>query len=225
MGRPRAPARPRAPSRPKLAGTLSPAVLPHHDLADGGVLSALEYAGADLAGQEAAAVEIDQCRFRSTALTGTELDRAVISDSVFESCDLANLRAQDCGLLRVAVSGSRMTGLSWAGGGVRETVLSSCRMDLVSFRFTVFKHTVFTDCRLSQADFTGADLRGARFEGCDLSGAQFSGAQMTGTRFAGCTLDGISGVTSMRGAIVTGADALALAYSLASALGISIEDG
>jgi uncharacterized protein YjbI with pentapeptide repeats len=211
--------------RPRLPGSLRPAAFPLHDLSDGGVLQALEYAGADLAGRDVAAVEIDQCRFQGTALTGTELDRAVISDSVFESCDLANLRAQDCGLLRVAVSGSRMTGLSWAGGGVRETVFSSCRMDLVSFRFATFKHAVFTDCRLSQAEFSSADLRGARFERCDLSGAQFSGAQMTGTRFADCTLDGINGVTSMRGAIVFRADALALAYSLASALGISIEDG
>jgi uncharacterized protein YjbI with pentapeptide repeats len=217
--------RPRAPAGPRLPGSLSPAAFPLHDLLDGGVLLAVEYAGADLAGRDAAAVEIDQCRFRNTAFVGTELDRAVISDSAFESCDLANIRAQDCGLLRVTVSGSRMTGLSWAGGGVRETAFGSCRMDLVSFRFTTFKHAVFTDCRLTQADFTGADLRGARFERCDLSGTQFSQAQMTGTRFAGCTLDGINGVISMRGAIVAGVDALALAYSLASALGISIEDG
>jgi uncharacterized protein YjbI with pentapeptide repeats len=217
--------RPREPLRPRLPGTLGPAVLPLHDLRDGGVLLALEYAGADLAGRDVAAVEIDQCRFRSTSFTGTELDRAVICDCAFESCDLANIRAMDCGLLRVTVSGSRMTGLSWAGGSVRETALRSCRMDLASFRFTTFKHAVFTDCRLTQADFTAADLRGARFERCDLSGAQFSQAQMTGTRFAGCTLDGINGVASMRGAIVAGADALALAYSLASALGISIEDG
>jgi uncharacterized protein YjbI with pentapeptide repeats len=216
--------RPRAPARPKLPGTLSPAVFPQHDLSDGGVLSALEYAGADLAGRDAAAIEIDQCRFRSTALTGTELDRAVISDCLLESCDLANMRGKECGLLRVMASGCRMTGLSWAGGSVRETVFGSCRMDLVSFRFATFKHTVFTDCRLTQAEFTGADLRGARFERCDLSGAQFSQAQMTGTRLAGCTLDGINGVTSMRGAIVDRADALALAYSLASALGISIEE-
>ena len=67
-------------------------------------------------------------------------------------------------------------------------------------------------------------LRGARFEGCDLTGAQFSGARMTGTRLARCELTGISGVTSMRGAIVTSADAVALAFILAGALGITIED-
>ncbi len=83
---------------------------------------------------------------------------------------------------------------------------------------------MFTGCRMEQADFADADLRGARFEGCDLTGAQFSGARMTGTRFARCDLTGIAGVTSMRGAVITSADAVALAFILAAALGITIED-
>ena len=37
-------------------------------------------------------------------------------------------------------------------------------------------------------------------------------------------LDGVGGVTSFRGAVVTSGDALGLAYTLASALGITIED-
>jgi hypothetical protein len=47
---------------------------------------------------------------------------------------------------------------------------------------------------------------------------------MEGTRLSDCTLDGVGGVTSMRGAIVTSRDAIGLAYTLASALGIRIED-
>jgi uncharacterized protein YjbI with pentapeptide repeats len=107
---------------------------------------------------------------------------------------------------------------------VRETVFSGCGMDMSSFRFSVFKRVVFADCKLRHADFQEADLRGARFERCDLTAAQFSKAQMEGTRFAHCTLAGLNGVTSLRGAIVTSEDALGLAYSLAGALGITIED-
>ena len=97
-------------------------------------------------------------------------------------------------------------------------------MDMSSFRFSALKSVVFADCKLMQADFQEADLRSARFEHCDLSGAQFSKAQMEGTRFSDCTLDGINGVMSLRGSIVKSRDALALAYSLASALGIKVED-
>jgi uncharacterized protein YjbI with pentapeptide repeats len=117
-----------------------------------------------------------------------------------------------------------MTGLSWAEGSMRETTLEGCRMDMASFRFSAFKGVVFTDCKLTQADFQEADLRGARFEHCDLSGIQFSGAQMEGTRISDCILDAINGVTSLKGAIIKSRDAVALTYSLASALGIKIED-
>jgi uncharacterized protein YjbI with pentapeptide repeats len=117
-----------------------------------------------------------------------------------------------------------MTGLSWLDGTIRDVTFANCRIDLASFRSSRFKDVVFTGCRMEQADFGEADLRGARFEGCDLTGGQFSGAQLAGTRFADCVLAGIGGVTSMRGAIIKGADALALTYILADALGIKIED-
>jgi uncharacterized protein YjbI with pentapeptide repeats len=117
-----------------------------------------------------------------------------------------------------------MTGLSLIDDDLRDMTFSGCRIDLSSFRSTKFDDVVFTDCRMEQADFTEADLRGVRFEGCDLTGAQFTGAQMTGARLSRCDLTGIGGVTSMRGAIVTSSDAVALAFILAGALGITIED-
>jgi uncharacterized protein YjbI with pentapeptide repeats len=214
----------RQPAVPKLPASLTSAKLPDDDLRDDGVYLSLEYVDADLSKRDVASVEIDQCRFKTVNFGQTELDRALISDSVFEGCDLANLRGCDCSIVRAALSGSRMTGLVWAEGSVREAVLDGCRMDMASFRFSTFKNVVFSDCKLMQADFQEADLRGARFERCDLTAAQFSKAQMEGTRFADCTLDGVNGVTSLRGSIITSRDALALAYSLAGALGITIED-
>ena len=83
---------------------------------------------------------------------------------------------------------------------------------------------VFTECRLDQANFGDANLSGARFINCDLTGAQFSGATLAGTRFTGCDLTALSGVTSMRGAIITSSDAFTLARIFADALGIKIED-
>lgn len=209
---------------PKLPASLSAARLPEDDLQDGGVYLSLEFADLDLAGRDVASVEIDRCRYRNVSFGQAKLDRALICDSVFDRCDLANLQARDCSLLRVAVSGSRMTGLSWAEGSVREVTFDTCRMDLASFRFSTLKGVVFTGCKLTQADFHEADLRGARFDSCDLTGAQFSKAQMEGTRFADCNLTGLNGVTSLKGATVQSRDALALTYAVAGALGITIED-
>lgn len=214
----------RRPASPKLPGTLRLAKMPDDDLKDDGVYLSLEYEDIDLAKRDAVSVEIDQCRYKNVSLGETELDRGLVSDSMFEGCDLANLRARDCSLVRVTLSGCRMTGLSWAGGGVREVEFSNCRMDMASFRFSMFKNVLFSGCKMEQTDFQEADLRGAHFERCDLSGAQFSKAQMEGTRFSDCSLAGINGVLSLRGAIVSSRDALALTYCLAGALGIKIED-
>ncbi|HUZ25200.1 MAG TPA: pentapeptide repeat-containing protein [Streptosporangiaceae bacterium] len=214
----------RQPASPRLAAALTVAKFPEDDLKDNGIYLSLEYADADLAGRDVASVEVDQCRYTNVKFAQTELDRGLISDSVFERCDLANLRARECALLRVAVSASRLTGMSWAEGSVREVTFDSCRMDMASFRFSALKGVVFTGCKLQDADFQEADLRTARFENCDLTGAQFSSAQMEGTRFAGCDLAGLNGVTSLKGAIIRSRDAMALTYSLAGALGIRIED-
>jgi uncharacterized protein YjbI with pentapeptide repeats len=216
--------RPSVPAGPKLPASLSPAKLPEDDLKDDGVYLSLEYENIDLANRSVASIEIDQCRFKTVNFGQSELDRALISDVVFQGCDFANLRARDCSLVRVSLTGSRVTGMSWVEGSVRDAVFDGCRMDLASFRFSNFKSVVFTDCKLAQADFQEADLRGARFERCDLTGAQFSKAQMEGARLSDCRLDGIGGVLSLQGTIVGSRDALGLAYTLASALGITIED-
>ena len=212
------------PTVPKLPASLTAAKLPDDDLRDEGVCLSLEYVDADLSKRDVASVEIDRCRFKTVNFGQTELDRALISDSVFEGCDFANLRTRDCSLTRVSLASSRMTGVSWIQGSLRQVTFEGCRMDMASFRFSQFKSVVFSGCRLAQADFQEADLRGARFDRCDLTSAQFSKAQMEGTRFADCGLDGLNGVTSLRGSIITGRNALALVYSLAGALGITIED-
>ena len=217
-------AAPRLPAAPDLPAGLKAAALPGNDLDDGAICELLAYADADLSGRQAAGAEIEACTFANVNLSQGKLRRGLIRDVRFERCDLANLRALDSSLTRVELLASRMTGLSLTGDDLRDVRFDGCRVDLSAFRMSKFADVLFTGCRMAQADFTEADLRGARFEDCDLTGAQFSGARMTGTRFARCDLTEIGGVTSMRGAVITSGDAVTLAYILAGALGITIED-
>jgi uncharacterized protein YjbI with pentapeptide repeats len=123
----------------------------------------------------------------------------------------------------VEVTASRLTGLHWIDGMLRDVTFRDCRMDLPVFRFTSFKDVAFFDCNLARVDFTNADLRGAHFTGCDLTGAQFAQADAQGARFTRCELAGLGSVTSLRGAVITGNDLVPLAHMLAAALGIVIE--
>jgi uncharacterized protein YjbI with pentapeptide repeats len=177
----------------------------------------------DLDDRTAETVEFRQSRFRRASLAGSQLQRVRFADCLVEASDWSNLRGDGGTFERVKIVDSRMTGLAWADGLLRDAAFSGCKLDLSNWRFATFDVAAFTDCNLAGADFTSADLRGASFVRCDLSGAQFSNATMEGARFRGCELAGIGGMTSWAGAIVHEDDLLVLAHTMAAALGIAVQ--
>jgi uncharacterized protein YjbI with pentapeptide repeats len=214
----------REPAAPDIPDDLTETSLPEAEFDNGVVQVGVAVSDVDVSGREAAGAELDQCRYTAVNFASVQMRRATIRDVEFERCDLANLLARDCSLIRVAVHASRMTGAALLASTMGDVAFHDCRMDLASFSGSKFTNVTFTNCRLDQANFGEADLSGVRFDQCDLSGAQLSGATLTGATFTGCDLTGISGVTSLRGAIITSSDALTLARVFAEALGITIED-
>jgi hypothetical protein len=194
-----------------------------HDLETESTFSALAYMNIDLSGRQADSVEFARCHFKAATLTGSRLTRPRFSDCLIENSDWSNLHGRGGAIDRARLTASRLTGLAWIDGLLRDVAFDTCKLDLTNWRHTRFTAVAFTDCNLTGADFTDADLRGASFTRCDLTGAQFSSATMTGTRFRGCELAGIGGVTSWTGAVVHQDDLLELAHILANALGIVVE--
>lgn len=215
--------RTRTPQPPQIPAFLEPATLPEHDLEPEAIFYRLAFE-LNLTGRVADVVVFDQCRFQGADLSGTVLERARFTHCHIDRSNFANVRAEKSALQCARFTASRLTGLHWPDGTLRDVVISGCRADLAAFRFTTFRRVVFEDCNLAGADFSHADLSGTRFLDCDLTGAQFSQATMTGAYFRGCTLTGVGGITSFAGARITGHDLIALSYTLASALGIEIGD-
>lgn len=198
-------------------------MLPDHDLEDEATFRNVAFQ-VDLSGRSAELVEFDRCRFHRADLGGIALERARLVDCLLERTNLANMRADKSTMQRVRIGSSRMTGLHWVDGVLRDVTVAECRADMAVFPFTNFRQVRFENCNLTRADFQNADLSGAQFVNCDLTGAQFSHATMTGARFHGCTLVGLGGVTSFGGAIIASQDLVALSYTFAAALGIEIEE-
>ncbi|MFJ2034212.1 pentapeptide repeat-containing protein [Streptosporangium sp. NPDC087985] len=221
------PARPhgvKEPLSPKLASSLTLVELLDDDLEEDGSYTSMEFRGVDLSSRDADGVEFEGCRFVDTRFSGTAMRRGGFSNVELERCDLSGMAARAASMHRTRVSASRLTGMTWSECGFKNVTFDGCRADLTGFRFSTFKHAVFRDCALTEVNFQNADLRGVRFERCNLAGAQFSGAQMEGARFADCVLLGIGGVTSLRGVTIKSRDAQGLVYSLAGAMGITIEE-
>ena len=194
------------------------------DLEHEQTVEAAAYDDTDLTNLLAERVEFLRCRFRKTRFAGSQLPYVRLTDCLVETSDLSNLQAGKGGLERVRISGCRMTGMAWNDALIRDVTFTDCKIDLANWRFARFDAVTFDGCNLSGADFTDADLRGASFTGCDLSGAQFHNAKMAGARFRSCELQGIGGVTGWEGAIVHPDDLLGLAYVLAGALGIKVQE-
>jgi uncharacterized protein YjbI with pentapeptide repeats len=201
---------------------VSLATVAEHDLEPESAYKGMAFFDLDLMGRVAESVEFRQCRFKRASLAGSQLQRVRFADCLVEGSDWSNLRGDGGTFDRVKVTDSRMTGLAWADGLLRDVAVSGGKLDLSNWRFATFEAVSFTDCNLAGADFTSADLRGASFVRCDLSRAQFSNATMEGARFRGCELAGIGGMTSWQGAIVHEDDLLALSYTLAAAIGIVV---
>ncbi|MCW2881667.1 MAG: putative low-complexity protein-like protein [Sphaerisporangium sp.] len=218
------PQRLKEPAAPKLRAVLTSAGLAEQDLVSDGMYRSMEYKGIDLTSRDADTAEVEGCRFIDTRFSGTHLRRGGFSDVEMERCDLSNMSARSSTMHRAKITASRLTGMAWSECGFRDVLFETCRLDLAGFRFSTLKNTVFRDCTMLEVNFQNADLRGVRFERCDLTGTQFSNAQMEGARFADCVLLGIGGVTSLRGVTIKSRDAQGLVYSLASAMGILIED-
>lgn len=211
------------PAAPKLARILTPAKMPDDDFDDEKTIKGVEYSGIDLAGRIAEGFDVEKCHFDSARLADSSLKQVILSDSVLERCDLANLRGTNMSLIRTSLNASRLMGTSWPNSVFREVSFVGCRTDMAHFRYAKFKSVVFEDCNLRQADFQWAEFRSVQFVGCDLSGAQFANASMVGVTFGDCDLSDIGGVTSLKGATVRGGDLFSLASSLAREIGIRIE--
>src|SRR5947207_135501 len=76
----------------------------------------------------------------------------------------------------------------------------------------------YRDMDFLDLDLTGRTARSVELEGCHLKATDLSGSRVTR-----CELVDIDGVTSMRGAVVEGHNLVALAHTLATALGITID--
>jgi uncharacterized protein YjbI with pentapeptide repeats len=209
---------------PNLPDTRQPATLPDYDIEPEATYRDLDFVDLELTGRVAESVECHGCHFKGTDLGDGVLEKGAFVDCLFENCNLANLHLTDGSLRRCRVAVTRMTGYQCVNSAVRDVAFDECRLDLSTFRFSRLTDVVFTGCNLTRADFTNADLTRARFVDCVLVGVQFSHANLSGTRFTRCELADVDGVTSMRGAVVEGHNLIALAHTLATGIGITIED-
>jgi uncharacterized protein YjbI with pentapeptide repeats len=213
-----------SPEPPRLPDELEPAII---DVAT--VDSGDDWRRSRLVDVEAPELAVPSLRFEESRLervdlSGGRLAHLSLSDVELESCNLANADVRGGSAWRARVVRSRLTGVSWTEGLIRDTVLGDCRVDLSSFAASRLDRVVFERCLLTQVDFQDANLRAVRFVDCDLSEADVTEAKFTGCELRGCTIDGMRGAERLRGIAMPWEDIVASVGTFAAAVGVTVLD-
>jgi uncharacterized protein YjbI with pentapeptide repeats len=194
------------------------------DLEQDGALSGVLLEDAQLAGIEASALRLAEVGLRRVDLSSTRLRGVHMLEVSASAVNGANAVWPYAQMSRVTFTSSTLVGLDLSNGQLARTTFSECKLDLANLRMSSIRDVVFVGCSLRSVDFYAATLSSVRFESCDLHEADFSQATLETVDLRTSTITDVRGVGSLKGATVDSAQLLDLAPSLASELGIHVED-
>ena len=133
-------------------------------------------------------------------------------DTLLEQCDLSGCDLTELVSQRVKFRGCRMTGADLVHTVLRNTAFDACRMDYVNLSRSKMERVGFTDCSLREAALEECRLSRLTLDECDLGRATIHQTPMKGVDLRTCRMDALRiGLSDVRGMIVSGSQAVALA--------------
>ncbi|MFJ7159256.1 pentapeptide repeat-containing protein [Streptomyces sp. NPDC101118] len=184
----------------------------------------LEFADADLSGEEGHGATFMDCALRRCVLDETTLVRSRFVDSVLEGVrgvgtDLAGALLRD-----VEVRDARLGGTQLHGAVLERVLVRGGKIDYLNLRKSRLTDVVFEGCVLAEADFAGAELRRVEFRDCTLRRADFTAARMADVDLReAAELDIARGVDRLAGAVISPVQLVQLAPLFAAQLGVRVE--
>lgn len=214
------------PSLPELsdlpfAAHLTPA---DGDLAPHGDYDTVLFERAELSEPQAASARFLECAFRRVSMAGGRLQRATLRDVWMRDVRLTGTSIAESNWLDVTVLASSLAGAQLFGATMRRVVFSGCKLDSVNFRGARLDEVRFDKCVLRDVDFADAQLTGCAFGGSDLTRTDFSRVRMDRTDLRDAQLGIIIDSQSLRGAIISSGQLVALAPALAETMGLVVSD-
>jgi uncharacterized protein YjbI with pentapeptide repeats len=213
-----------APQAPRIPDELDAATMDAASLDSGDEWRRVRMTDVDAAELALPSLRFEEARLERVDLGSGRLAHLSLSDVELESCNLANADVRGGSAWRTRIVRSRLTGVAWHEGLIRDTVLSDCRIDLSAFGATRLDQVIFERCLLMQVDFQATSLRRVRFVDCDLTEADVSDARFEGCELRGCTIDGMRGAERLRGVAMPWEDIVASVGTFAAAVGVTVLD-
>jgi uncharacterized protein YjbI with pentapeptide repeats len=177
-----------------------------------------------VSGSEGDRAEISGCVFRNIRMPGVRGERWRLTDSAFETCDLASGTLAGLSAARVAFVDCRLSGVVLTTAILRDAAFVRCQLEGANLSAVRAERVLFDECTFAGAYFSEADLRGAEFKNCRFGDADITKAKLSAATFPGSSIEALQGVAALRGATISSAQAQSLVWRLAAEAGITVED-
>lgn len=160
---------------------------------------------------------------RDSNLSGAVLSPFEVVDVTVDHSVLSNARWEQVTARRVEITESQLVGWQAQFSLVQDLYVADSRADFAGISIGTAKGpVVFERCRFTNATFLG-DLSKAVFIECSFPGADFSRvANAKGCDLRRSELGGITGLMSLKGALITADQAVEIAGELATAAGFKL---
>lgn len=179
--------------------------------------------GADWAG-----LELDAAHLRLNRLVQVKLANAVWRGTTvygcrFEQVDLSGARLEGATIERCEFIGCRMTGLHLTQTTLKNVIFDNCRLDyatLTHVRST--GPTAFLECNLDHTTLTRCQLGQTVIRWCQFDDVELHDCDLRGADLRGTDLSTVTGISNLRGSVVTANQIDELATTLTRELALTV---
>jgi uncharacterized protein YjbI with pentapeptide repeats len=180
--------------------------------------------GGTLEDQDGSASSFLECAFTGVTLQECRLARARFTDVWLSDARLISLSAPHTGWQDVTFTGAVLAGVEVYASVLRRVTFEHCKLDTVNFRDAGLTDVTFDNCVLRNVDFGGARIKRTAFPQSRLTAVKLFQTTLDQVDLRDAELGLTADPTSLRGAIVTTAQLLAMAPLLADSIGIVVQD-
>ena len=185
-------------------------------------LDEVELVGTDLSEADLVAASVVGCAFRRCALTGIDLSRAQLAETVVEECEGALVRAPRSSWRSVEVTASRLGSVELYESSWRSVGVAGTKIDYLNARASTWRDVDLRDCRIGELDLADATVERLRLDGCTVGTLALSHARLSDVDLRGARIEAVEGIDGLAGTWITDDQLTLLAPSLADQLGICL---
>lgn len=166
--------------------------------------------------------EIERSVLTGVDLSGSRLRPLILADVELTGADVSNALWSQTVARRAEVVSCRATGWRLSLDLALDTYVGDTRLDYAAIKVNRVKgFLVFERCSFAEAQL-GGDLSRVLFLDCDLAGAEFTATTARDCDLRTSRLAGARGIASLRGALVSTDQIIAVADQLAREAGLHI---